>query len=137
MSNRVSRQLAEIALRVTDIAVMRDFYRDAIGLDLIREAETFVFFKVADGLAGHTQVLALFDRSSQDGYVAPEGKRTTVDHLAFSICKTDFDSEDQRLQSLGCDLSYAYHDWVKWRSLYVVDPEGNLVEFVCYDPDSK
>ena len=117
MSNRVSRQLAEIALRVTDIAVMRDFYRDVIGLELIREAETFVFFRVADGLAGHTQVLALFDRSSQDGYVAPDGKRTTVDHLAFTIRKKDFDIEYHRLKSFVCDLSYAYPDCLKWRSL--------------------
>lgn len=112
---------------------MRDFYRDVIGLELIREAETFVFFRIADGYAGHTQVLALFDRSSQAGYVSPNGQHTTVDHIAFSISKTDFDREDQRLQNLGCDLSYAYHDWVKWRSLYVVDPEGNTIELVCYD----
>jgi catechol-2,3-dioxygenase len=27
----------------------------------------------------------------------------------------------------------AEHPWVRWRSLYVHDPEGNLVELVCYD----
>ena len=112
---------------------MRDFYRDVIGLEPIREAETFVFFRIADGFAGHTQVLALFDRSSQTAYVSPDGHQSTIDHFAFSISKADFDSEDQRLQNLGCDLTYAYHDWVRWRSLYVVDPEGNTVELVCFD----
>ena len=137
MSQRISKQIGEIALRVRDMTVMRDFYRDVIGLEPIREAETFVFFRIADGFAGHTQVLALFDRSSQTGYVPPDGQQTTVDHFAFSISKADFDSEDKRLQNLGCDLTYAYHDWVKWRSLYVVDPEGNTVELVCYDEVAK
>jgi len=27
------------------------------------------------------------------------------------------------------------HAWVKWRSLYFHDLEGNQVELVCYDPD--
>ena len=28
----------------------------------------------------------------------------------------------------------AEHGWVHWRSLYLKDPEGNEVEFVCYNP---
>ena len=133
MSSGVTKSLGEIALRVSDLPSMRNFYRNVIQLELIREEATFVFFRIADGFAGHTQVLALFDRSSEDGYIAPVGKKTTIDHIAFSISKADFESEDRRLQELGCELTYAYHQWVKWRSLYVVDPEGNTVEFVCYD----
>ena len=37
------------------------------------------------------------------------------------------------LEDLGCEVRTAYHKWVKWRSLYVTDPEGNNVEMVCYD----
>jgi hypothetical protein len=25
------------------------------------------------------------------------------------------------------------HPWIGWRSIYIADPEGNVVEFVCYD----
>jgi catechol 2,3-dioxygenase len=35
--------------------------------------------------------------------------------------------------SRGQRVETAEHTWVHWRSLYVRDPEGNLVEFVCYD----
>ena len=102
----------------------------------------FAFFRIADGVAGHTQVLALFDRSSNTSgdnsingsYEAPKASHTSLDHIAFSIDKADFDKEDQRLQQLGLEISYAYHQWVQWRSLFVHDPEGNLVEWVCYDP---
>jgi hypothetical protein len=30
-------------------------------------------------------------------------------------------------------VTAAEHAWVRWRSLYVDDPEGNTVEWVCYD----
>ena len=53
--------------------------------------------------------------------------------MAFSIALSDFESEKQRLEDCGLDVETAEHAWVHWRSLYVRDPEGNLVEFVCYD----
>lgn len=138
MSQPVSKTLGEIAIRVSNLTVMRDFYREIIGLELMRESDAFVFFRIAEGLSGHTQVLALFDRSGDHGYVPPCGTRTTIDHIAFSVSRTDFRLEEQRLCELGIELTYAYHQWVNWRSLYVVDPEGNTVEFVCYDesPDT-
>ena len=137
MANRVPKALGEIALRVTNMTAMRDFYRDVIGLELMREAEKFVFFRIAEGFAGHTQVFVLFDRSADEGYVPPSGPQTTVDHIAFSVSKNDFENEDRRLRDLGCELTYASHEWVKWRSLYLMDPEGNMVEFVCYDESAK
>ncbi len=103
------------------------------------QSANFVFFRIADGVAGHTQVLALFDRRPGDdrgdkGYVPPEPSRSSIDHLAFTVASEDFESEVRRLRSLGCDVRLDYHDWVQWRSLYIPDPEGNLVELVCFDP---
>jgi catechol-2,3-dioxygenase len=129
MSN-TKKQLGEIALSVSDLRAMKVFYRDVIGLELIRESPNFVFFRIADGFEGHTQVLALFDRSET---IQPNGKLSTLDHLAFSVSQSDFEIEKTRLLGLGCKLSYAFHDWVNWNSLYLTDPEGNTVEFVCYD----
>jgi len=37
------------------------------------------------------------------------------------------------LEQHGLQVDSAEHAWVHWRSLYVNDPEGNRVEFVCYD----
>lgn len=129
------QSLGEIALRVNDLGKMVAFYQEKIGLDLIRREPHFAFFKISDGHRGHTQVLALFDRSqSRANYLPPMAAHTSVDHLAFTINKEDFESEDQRLKAAGLQPTYAYHTWVQWNSLYISDPEGNTVELVCYDP---
>ena len=61
---RPIRGLGEVALRVTDLDRMQAFYRDVIGLELLRRFERATFFRLGDGFGGHTQVLALFDRSA-------------------------------------------------------------------------
>jgi catechol 2,3-dioxygenase len=134
MSERRIKGLGEIALRVNDLDAMQRFYEQVIGLELLRRFENAVFFKLAAGFGGHTQVLALFDRSAHPGYSGLDPARTTVDHIAFEIERADFDAELRRLQDLGLTVETAEHAWVHWRSLYVDDPEGNTVELVCYDP---
>ena len=121
--------LGEIALRVADLDAMSDFYERAIGLEPLRRFEGISFFRVAAGYAGHTQILALFDRGG-----APRAEATTLDHLAFAIPLAAYQPERARLEALGLSVRTAEHAWVHWRSLYVDDPEGNLVELVCYDP---
>jgi catechol 2,3-dioxygenase-like lactoylglutathione lyase family enzyme len=134
MSNRVPKGLGEIALRVDDLDKMQQFYQDVIGLELMQRFPASAFFKVGDGFAGHTQIVALFDRSGQAGYQGLSAALTTVDHIAFAIALDDFEAEKKRLEAAGMHVSVTQHAWVHWRSLYVHDPEGNQVELVCYDP---
>lgn len=126
--------LGEIALRVADLDTMQDFYQRVIGLDLMRRFPSAAFFRIAPGVAGHTQVLALFDRGAEPDYRGLEAATTTVDHLAFGIALKDYEPELARLRALGLDVTTTTHAWVQWRSLYVDDPEGNQVELVCFDP---
>lgn len=119
--------LGEIALRVNDLENMQAFYQEVIGLKLLKRFETAAFFEIAPGYKGHTQVLALFDRSAQQDYTPPTAKATSVDHIAFSIALEHYKSEKTRLEKHGLEVTTAVHDWVKWRSLYITDPEGNLV----------
>ena len=125
--------LGEIALRVADLDAMQRFYQEVVGLELLGRFDHAAFFRIADGYGGHTQVLALFDRSDQLGYRGLDPERTTVDHIAFEIDLADFEAEKARLEGLGAQVTTAEHAWVRWRSLYVDDPEGNTVEWVCYD----
>ena len=125
--------LGEIALRVGDLDAMQRFYQEVIGLEVMRRADNAVFFRIAAGYGGHTQVLALFDRSGQASYRGLDPERTTVDHLAFEIDLADYEAEKARLEWLGAQVTTAEHARVRWRSLYVDDPEGNTVEWACYD----
>ena len=122
------KSLGEVALRVNDLPLMQRFYRDVLGFEVLGEFGSGALLKIAEGYGGHTQVLGLFDRSVRVGPA-----HTTVDHIAFTIALDDYDSEKTRLKSLGLAVEVKEHAWVKWRSLYFYDPEGNQVELVCYD----
>jgi catechol-2,3-dioxygenase len=127
------RGLGEIALRVTNLHGMQRFYEEIIGLPLMSKVPNCAFFKIAGGYGGHTQVLALFDRSGDPNYCGPDAKTSTIDHIAFEISLADFENELKRLRALGLEVETTEHAWVHWRSLYLNDPEGNQVELVCYD----
>jgi len=129
----VVRGLGEVALRVNNLDSMQKFYEEIVGLPLMTRFPNAAFFKIADGYGGHTQVLAMFDRSQSPGYRGTDAATSTIDHIAFEIPLADFAAEQTRLEALGFQVETAEHAWVHWRSLYVTDPEGNQVELVCYD----
>ena len=121
--------LGELALRVNDLPAMRAFYRDVIGLEVWRDGDDYVFFKVAQGVEGHPQALVLFDRGAA---VAPE--TSTLDHLAFVIDLDDYDVRLRQLERVGLRVTPKEFPFFHWRALFIKDPDGNTVEFVCYDP---
>lgn len=123
------RLLGEVALRVNDLPTMRAFYRDVVGLEVWRDEDGFVFFRVAEGVEGHPQALVLFDRD-----VDVSRERSTLDHLAFVIDLEDHDARRAQLEQMGLQVSPKEFPFFHWRSLFVRDPEGNTVEFVCHDP---
>jgi catechol-2,3-dioxygenase len=135
---RTIKALGEIALRVKNLQTMQEFYENVIGLEVMRRSEDIIFFKIARGFEGHTQVLVIFAESLPPDHKSRRfsglnAQTTTLHHIAFTISLADFASEKDRLEQLGLDVEIREHEWVHWRSLYVVDPEGNLVELVCYD----
>ena len=79
------RGLGEIAFRVNNLDAMQRFYEQLIGLPLMTRVPDCAFFKIADGYGGHTQVLALFDRSQSPGYRGTDAATSTIDHIAFEI----------------------------------------------------
>lgn len=132
--SRPIKGLGEIAFRVTDLDASQEFYERVVGLELMRRFPTSAFFRIAEGVGGHTQILALFDRSAADGYRGLDPARTTTDHIAFGIELADYAPEKARLEALGIPVRTDEHGWVHWRSLFFNDPDGNTLELVCYDP---
>ena len=128
--NPTIKALGELALRANDLEVMVAFYRDVVGLELYSdERPLLVFLRIADGVEGHPQIFGIFDRETEVGQAT-----TTLDHFAFSIDLSDYESEKARLEALGVPLATREFPIFHWRSLFFYDPEGNTVEFVAYDP---
>ena len=129
--------LGEVSILVKDLDAMHRFYEEVVGLEVLRRDESFVFFKVAAGYGGHTQNLALFEAANimfiDNKAVQLNSLETTLHHIALNIALEDFEFEKTRLEGLGLKVNATVHEWLHVRSLYFPDPEGNTLEFVCYD----
>ena len=133
---RPIKALGEVVLRVRDLDAMQEFYEKAVGLELLeRDENTMVFFRIAPDYEGHTQSLGLFDQSGEADhpsrhYTGVDPEKSPLHRIAFTISASAHETEKQRLQNLGLEVETGEHPWVHYRSLYITDPEGNVVEFV-------
>lgn len=130
--------IAEVGLRVKDLGRMSAFYQEVLGLEIVRAYPKHVFLKTGVlnsplGHGGHPQLLVLFDRE-----VPLDVNLTTVDHLAFEIPLEQYEPERIRLKAMNLALvervwrgEYA---WLRARSVFFDDPEGNTIEFIAHDP---
>ncbi|MCY3879016.1 MAG: VOC family protein [Rhodobacteraceae bacterium] len=136
------RGLGEIAVRCGDLERMAAFYGDVIGLERMsgHDSEGIVFFHVAEGFAGHTQILALFDKSYVPrpglhpiGTEAPAtGAASSLHHLAFSLPAHEQEAVMLWYDAKGLPYRVEYFDWIGWRGVFTEDPEGNTVELVAH-----
>ena len=136
---RPIKALGEVVLRVRNLDTMQEFYEKVVGLELLERSENIMaFFRISPDYEGHTQTLALFDQSGEADhrslhYTGVDPEKSPLHHMAFTISLSDYEAEKGRLQNLGLDVETVQHIWQHYRSLYITDPEGNVVEFVCYD----
>jgi len=141
ISDRRIKGLGEVSIRVKNLDMMHKFYEEVVGLEVLRRDESFVFFKIAEGYGGHTQNLALFEATNRMFLETKSEQlssdQTTLHHIALNISLEDFESEKRRLEGLGLKVHATAHEWLHVHSLYFTDPEGNLLEYVCYDASVK
>ena len=135
--------MGELVLRSENPQALVDFYRQVVGLEIFSTFGTATFLKIDDDFEGHPQLLAIFEASHR--FSGPENLQPqaadarvgTLHHFAFALEKEDFVAELDRLQVQGLQIQTAEHSRFGWRSLYLFDPDGNSVEFVCYDSAVK
>ena len=137
------RALGEIAIRCVDLDAMVAFYRDVIGLEPINDPENsdIVFFRIAEGFAGHTQVLALFRHdiegagNTRAGDKPPAtGPGSSLHHLALSLPWDEQDAVITWYETLKRKYHVERFPWIGWRGVFTKDPDGNTVELVAKEP---
>lgn len=115
---------------------MAAFYGDILGLERMvgSAAPNIVFFRIAEGFGGHTQILALFEKDAQ-GPVT--GAASSLHHIALTVRYADQDAIMAWYEEQGLTYRVEHFGWVGWRGVFTTDPEGNTVELVAYDASLK
>ena len=126
---------SEIVLIVKDISKSKKFYEDVVGLTVESSDKEWVWFIVSNSngnqrLAIHKGKL-LFEEKSP----LPEGNRWGQIHYAFEVAREDLEKAIQKVNSKGVEI-YGPVDfkWMKAKSYYFYDPDGNLIEY--WSPDN-
>lgn len=132
------RALGEIAIRCADRARMADFYENTLGLERMpcEDRGAITFFRIADGVAGHTTVLALFEATA-DAPRSAMGAASALHHIALSLPFQEQDAVMRWYDRIGQPYRVETFGWVGWRGIFTQDPEGNTVELVAYHPDLR
>ena len=138
--------VAEIVINVRDLAGMQKFYEDVLGFTFHsafpEEEPTIVFLAIKEldsplGRGGHPQAFALIDAKrhlfTRDTYSGLNHQRSPLNHLAFEIDEADYDGEQQRLRSLGLEVSTMQFPHMQAKAIFFKDPEGNLLELICHE----
>jgi catechol 2,3-dioxygenase-like lactoylglutathione lyase family enzyme len=131
--------IGEIVIRTPNMQQMVAFYRDVIQLEPFKVSGAMHFFKVSDGFRGQAQAIGLFELGEvsdvdDTDFNGHDARKTPFHHFAFIIDRKDYDTEFKRITALGHALRTMAHSLTQSRSFYLYDPDGNTVEFVCYDP---
>lgn len=133
------RSIDHIVLRTTDMEAMLSFYRDLLGCPVERELAAEV------GLVQLRAGSALIDLVPVDselgrlGGSPPSQDGRNMDHFCLSIAATNEETLLQQLRDQGVsvgEFAERYGATGFGRSVYIHDPEGNVVELKLLAPGS-
>ena len=103
------------------------------------ESENYTFFKIAEGFGGHNQTLALFAKTNLNAFgeefKSIQQENTTLHHFALEIDKKDYKEIKAFFNKENIAYITEVFEWVSWKSIFIKDPELNIIEFVCYDSE--
>lgn len=119
--------IAEVVLNVSDLEASLKFYQEVLGLEVIGRPGP-VFLQAGKPAVTIPQMIVLFPLPPDAKEFTPP---RTLHHLALELAPEDFDAEEKRLKKLGYEIRYGEHPVIPSRTMYVDDPDGNEVEFIC------
>ena len=124
--------ISEIVLWTADKERALRFYRDLLGLEVISPPTLpNIFLKAGEGNAGIPQMIVLVPKP-EEVKAKPSGYQ--LHHMAFELPEEEFDAQRQALVAAGYEPRSGKHPVLASRTMYVDDPDGNEVEFICRAP---
>jgi catechol 2,3-dioxygenase-like lactoylglutathione lyase family enzyme len=120
-----------INVDVDDLDACHPFYRDVLGLEILRPPSDFAGEHAMFEAGGTVVTLAETGRAEGwdgDAMAHPLDKA----HLAFETDRATYQSLVEGLD--GQFPNQGPYDWGEFEGFYFLDPDGNLLEVVTYDP---
>jgi catechol 2,3-dioxygenase-like lactoylglutathione lyase family enzyme len=125
------RGFAELVLMVDDVRASAAFYADVVGLAARSETDDeWAWFWA--GKPGRAQWIGLHKGRLlfEDHSPLPPGERFGHVHFAFDVAREELQAAVERVRAAGVEVYGPIEfDWMRARSYYFYDPDGNLVEF--------
>jgi glyoxylase I family protein len=124
------RGLDHIVLRVRDLDAMLDFYTGVLGCSMERRQEELGLYQVRAG-ASLIDLITLDGKLGRAGGAAPGKEARNLDHFCLRIEPYDEAALRAHLARHGVAVGEAgsrYGAEGEGPSLYLADPEGNVVE---------
>lgn len=124
------REIDHVVIRAADLAAMTRFYCDVLGCRVEREEQKLGLVQLRAGrsLVDLAAIGGVLDR---DGGAAPSGAAGNMDHLCLRVEPFDGEALKTWLTQRGArpgDVVERYGAEGLGPSLYLFDPEGNMVE---------
>ena len=124
--------ISEIVLWTADQQRSVDFYGGLIGLEVISPPGLPIkFLKAGEGNAGIPQMIVLVQKPD-DIKAKPSGYQ--LHHMAFELPEEEFEAQHAAFVAAGYTPRGGKHPVLASRTMYIDDPDGNEVEFICKAP---
>ena len=124
------RQLDHVVLRVTNLQAMMHFYVDVLGCTVEKVQEKIGLWQLRAGGA-LIDLVPIDGPLGQKGGAAPGLEGRNMDHFCLQVEPFDADSIIAHLKAHGADpapVASRYGAKGQGPSIYVTDPEGNVLE---------
>jgi len=107
-----------------DLAMSRTFYRDTLGLDILRDDEERIIFR-----CGGTQIsvtsstIGTADEQTQLAWIVPDLKAELAELRARGVKIEEYDDPYPKTENGVADMGFVWSAWI-------IDPSGNTLGIV-------
>jgi catechol 2,3-dioxygenase len=123
------QRVGHVVLKMRDLEVAKRFYGGILGMQISSESPVAVFFRFGD----YHHDIGVFKVS--DDAESPKEQQVGLLHFALVVdSQASLVQMYQRLKEHGIKIESTF-DHGMTRSLYIYDPDGNVIEIYCEVPE--